>query len=64
MSKTVYCNNCPILVNVPPNMVCGLTEYPLTQSDMFEWRQDEPDCPLKRLELKDGFVYVPEVVSD
>lgn len=59
----IYCNNCPCFA--PPNnehiIRCGITGYILSGNDKHLYYQDEADCPLDHIKLKDGFVYEPEV---
>lgn len=63
--RKVYCNACPCFA--PPSygdVICGITGWQLDHTGQYEYRQDYADCPLKRIELKDGFVYTPEVTND
>lgn len=57
----IYCNNCPCFATLRHYVGCGITGYKLEPKEPYGYYQDEMDCPLKRLELKDGFVYEPEV---
>ena len=64
--KMVRCNNCPAFAppTIPPTkIICGITGWELQYNGDGEWMQDEADCPLKRMELKDGLVYEPEVID-
>jgi hypothetical protein len=36
----------------------------LNRDGMYNFQQDYADCPLKRIELKDGTTYEPEIVGD
>lgn len=63
--RKVYCNSCPCFA--PPNngpVMCGISGWDLYRHANGLWGQDEADCPLRRIELKDGTTYVPEIVGD
>jgi hypothetical protein len=60
----IRCNNCPCFA--PPNdgaVICGITGWHLDRKNQYEFVAKEEDCPLKRLELKTGEVYEPEVID-
>jgi deoxycytidylate deaminase len=59
--RKVYCNNCPCFAVLRHHVGCGITGYPLESGEMPNYYQDEADCPLDQIKLKDGFVYTPEV---
>jgi hypothetical protein len=61
MEKYVCCNNCPASASENHKFYCAINGSPLIERENFMIYQTEDDCPLKRLELKDGFVYTPEV---
>jgi hypothetical protein len=65
--RKVYCNNCPAFAppTIPPTkFICGITGWELNRDGMYNFQQDYADCPLKRIELKDGTTYEPEIVGD
>jgi hypothetical protein len=62
----IRCNNCPCFAppTIPPTkIICGITGWELTRVGMYDFQQDEANCPLKRLELKTGEVFEPEVID-
>jgi hypothetical protein len=64
--KMIRCNNCFCFApGAEPSIpiICGITGWLLDYDGNGEWTQDEADCPLKRMELKDGLVYEPEVID-
>lgn len=61
MNKTVYCNNCPCFAPTG-ELVCGITSYQLINGhERSGFYQDESDCPLEYIKLKDGLFFSPEV---
>ncbi len=62
----IRCNNCPCFAppTIPPTkIICGITGYEVARVGVYDFQQDESDCPLKLMELKDGFIYEPEVIN-
>lgn len=59
----VKCDKCPCWHINYGECMCGLSGGFISYDDEPK-RMDEADCPLKRIELKDGTTYVPEIVGD
>lgn len=66
----VKCDNCPCLQLGFAEKeffiegtwwYCGVDESDIADGNVFRKDVRVKDCPLKRIELKDGFVYQPEV---
>jgi hypothetical protein len=57
----VKCDRCPCLFVIDGEVICSISNEFISFVDE---RKLGADCPLKRIELKDGTIFEPEVVDD